>query len=354
MKKIEFTALEIGSGDAFLLEDNEINIIFDSGGSKTTIVRVLKKKKIYNVHLAICSHNDIDHANGFIGLLDSDISIGEIWLPVTWASILDFIIDNKCELFELRHHFANNSVEINDEIKPQIDGLYSKESISVEDFDERLSYISELIEIYNFTEWDYWYHHHALCGNPIIIRLERIMKIAGLAYQHGCKIRWFEPTTKCKKNAIAYGLVPLNSMYVSCVSKIKDTMSFLQMLTLTEENKHSLVFEYLKNGIPIVRFSADSNYTCQSVEPYKNHIIVTAPHHGSEANDNVYKNLKGDDIIWVRSDRKSQKRPCATFKGLSNKYCLACSVKNFKSRLCFNYDCSKNKWDCINGNICSC
>ena len=152
MKKIEFTALEIGSGYAFLLEDNDMNILFDSGGSKTTIVRVLKKKKIYNVHLAICSHNDIDHANGFIGLLDSDISIGEIWLPVTWASILDFIIDNKRVLFELRRYIAKNSVEINDEIKPQIDGLYSKESISVEDFDERLSYISELIEIYNFTD----------------------------------------------------------------------------------------------------------------------------------------------------------------------------------------------------------
>lgn len=311
MEKIEFTALEIGSGDAFLLEDNGMNILFDSGGSKTTIVRGLKKKKINDLHLAICSHNDIDHANGFIGLLDSDISIREIWLPVTWASILDFIIDNKCDLFELRHHIADNL----DEIINEVDCLYSKESISVEDFDEKLSYISELIEIYNLTEWDYWYRHHTLCENPIIIKLDRIMKIAGLAYQHGCKIRWFEPTTKCEKNAIGYGLVPLNSRSVSCVSKIKDTMSFLQMLTLTEENKHSLVFEYLKDGIPIVRFSADSNCTCQSVTPYKNNIIVTAPHHGSEANDHVFRNLKGNDIIWVRSDRKSQKRPCATFKG---------------------------------------
>lgn len=351
---MKFTALEIGSGDAFLLEDDGRKILFDSGGSKTSIVRILEGENIDRIHLAICSHNDIDHANGFIGLLKSKISIDEIWLPATWASILNFIIDNKHEFFEPWRHIVYNIDEINDEIKHNVDCLYSKESIPVEDFDERLSYISELIEINNLNDRDCWCYHHVLCGKPIIINLDRIMMIAGLAYQHGSKIRWFEPANSCTNNIIDYGLVALNSKQVSSVRKVKDEVSFLKMLTLTEENKHSLVFEFTKNDIPIVRFSADSDCCCMSVKSYTNNIIVTAPHHGSEANDIVYKNLKGDGIIWVRSDRKSQKRPCATFKKLSKKYCLACCEKNFKARVSFNYDFSQNRWKYLNGNKCSC
>ena len=76
---LKFTALEVGSGDAFLLEDENRKILFDSGGSKNKIVALLRKKGITKIDLAICSHNDKDHSKGFLGLLNSKIRIGQKW-----------------------------------------------------------------------------------------------------------------------------------------------------------------------------------------------------------------------------------------------------------------------------------
>lgn len=85
-----FTALTIKEGDAFLLEDNGWNCLFDSGVDDK-IVDLLKYKGINKLDLAICSHNDEDHAQGFIELLESGFIIDEIWLPGLWASILQYI-----------------------------------------------------------------------------------------------------------------------------------------------------------------------------------------------------------------------------------------------------------------------
>ena len=43
---LSFSALEIGHGDAFLLEKDDWRCLFDSGASKSSIVSLLKKKKI--------------------------------------------------------------------------------------------------------------------------------------------------------------------------------------------------------------------------------------------------------------------------------------------------------------------
>lgn len=79
---------------------------------------------------------------------------------------------------------------------------------------------------------------------------------------------------------------------------------------------------------------------------------MTAPHHGSEANSNVYNAFQGDNIIWVRSDRKSKKRPCSEFKKMKNRYCLACYTKNFVSEIKIEYD--SNGWTWKGGTKCGC
>ena len=105
-------------------------------------------------------------------------------------------------------------------------------------------------------------------------------------------------------------------------------------------------------GVLVVRFSADSDCACQSVASYTNNIIITALHHGSEANQNVYNDIQGNDIIWVRSDRKSSTRPCTSFKNQANRYCLACRNHNFKTELHFEY--RGNHWQNITENQCNC
>ena len=336
------------------MEDFDKTILFDSGGSQSKIDTLLCKKQITNIDVAICSHNDIDHSNGFIGLLNSKkIKIGELWLPGLWANILQFVIDNKEGSRVIWGSFFN--YEKREDIA-EYEQLFmpERDSTPIDYFDDQLSYISEIVD---FQKWNHWrYSYYFKRTGFLSIKLDRILQIAGLAYQNGCKIRWFKPThnNPCVKNMIDYGLVALNSTKICQVQHFKDTFSFLQALTLTEENEYSLVFEYLKNDIPVVRFSADSDCICQSVDSYQNNIIVTAPHHGSDANATVYNNLNGNDIIWIRSDRKSSKRPCGTFKGLKNKYCGACYSKNIKSEICFEYNDTKKCWCYCSGHSCSC
>ena len=378
---LKFTALEIGSGDAFLLEDSENNwnCLFDAGGSKSTIVTLLKKKfkkrKNNKLNLAICSHNDIDHTNGFIGLLQSDIEIDEIWLPGTWASVLKYVEDNgvgpdeiECMVNVEKEYFGQDSEcpRIRENDKSTIANLLDSETaVSIEDFDESLAAISEVIELesHDFSMKWFLYNHYYWhrreknmgAGHPsLLLALNKITLIGGLAYRKGCKIRWFNPFGPCNKKMIDYGFVALTSSKMMQVQKPKNAYSFAFLCCLTVENVYSIVFEYCDNDTPIIRFSADSDCYAQSVSPYPENIIVTAPHHGSEANDRVYRMLQGNKIIWVRSDRKSSKRPCQAFKNLDNKYCLACYQKNSKCEICFTYDHSSKRWEYQNGIACHC
>ncbi len=357
---MKFTALEIGSGDAFLLQDNERNTLFDAGGSKSKIVKVLKDNEVSQIDLAICSHNDKDHANGFIGLLmQPDICIKEIWLPGIWASIVQYVIDHRSEFHKIWPLIVQNNDKY-EECYYTPDDLFGKEFIQVKDFNNKLSSSIEKLGDMRIMDRKSELKFNSLQkpkrgSSFLCANFDRILKIVKLACEKGVKMSWFEPTNVCVKNVIDYGFVALNSKLIRRVRFIKDPMAFLHALTLTEANKHSLVFEYIKNDIPVVRFSADSDCICQSVTPqYTNNIIVTAPHHGSAANANVYTGIQGQDIIWVRSDGKTSNRPCDEFKKLPVKYCLVCQTNGFKTEISFEYDFSTKKWGCLKGKACQC
>lgn len=416
---LKFTALTIREGDAFLLEDNEWCCLFDSGVNES-IIDLLKYQGVNKLNLAICSHNDADHADGFISLLKSNFPIDEIWLPGLWASVLQFVKENG---------IGDKDIKCDDEFyNGELESLFSEESVSCDSFNQELSDWNEqeqpdTTRLYERLH-DKIVDH--ICENPVVLyqlldrniqnqfmgeepskeqlvdylqdqldcpphyitrrrarilaedflsfrnfhhinkhyllhklkrllnfKLNKIIEIARLARQHGCAIRWFEPTFACSKKVLVHDFVPLNSNEIMYIRKPKSLMAYFCMLKLTDENKYSLVFEYTKNENPIIRFSADSNCTCQS-KPYTNNIIITAPHHGSIANSIVYNQLSGDDIIWVRSDERSKKRPCDDFKKQPNKYCLACDKFNFVSEICFEYSTWDQKWHHVRGEQCRC
>lgn len=379
----KFTALEVGSGDAFLLEESESNwkCLYDAGGSKSTIVSLMKKKKITKINLAICSHNDIDHANGFIGLLQSNIIIDEIWLPGTWASVLKYVRDKRVgreEAYFLdRVEYEYNIKTIDDSIfrinedgpfaenNNEITFLLDPESEeTIEDFDDSLSCYSELIELNEVIKelfplpYLYFLLHHRKQGIEakyisLVLAIDNIIKIAGLAYQKGCKIRWFNPVDYCTLDSVNYGFVALNSHELFSVQKPRNAHCFALLCLLTVVNKYSLVFDCWKDDIPIIRFSADSDCTYKSAS-YNEKIIVTAPHHGSDDNRKVYNAINNNNVIWVRSDGKSRKRPCSDFKNLKNKYCLACYTHGFRKEIIFEYDKGSKQWNCISGYSCKC
>lgn len=386
---LRFTALEIGSGDAFLLEDGDRKILFDSGGSGPRIKSILESKGIDNIDLAICSHNDLDHANGFIGLLKSDVSIKEIWLPGTWASIIRsaacFIKhgcclrdDGTCCIDDF-HYWIRHFKSDMDDMDSFYDELLSfpKEEFSNGQLIEDLQYINSIeapncecyckcperdMEHCFFRKWllnasDYEVHRMRETSTKLKIKFDRIIKIAELAYKSCGIVRWFEPNNQCSKSKVGDNFILLNAGEIAYVRRIDSPMLLAFALSLTVENEYSLILEYLHNDIPVVRFSADSNLSCQSQRPYSNCIIVTAPHHGAKTNRDVYTDIKGNDIIWVRSDavNRTQGRPCQKFKKQNQKYCLSCIHRNpVISEICFEYDSSSKKWIHRYGEPCVC
>jgi len=95
-----FTALPLDSGESFLLRTEargrEFVILVDSGkkyaGKKHPLHKVITEHApdLERIDIAICTHQDIDHANGFRNFADEWYAdggmIGEYWLPGRWAS----------------------------------------------------------------------------------------------------------------------------------------------------------------------------------------------------------------------------------------------------------------------------
>lgn len=350
---MKFQALEVKRGDAFLIQEDERITLFDSGDNAEKIVDILMNKRINYVDLAICSHNDKDHAEGFIGIFESGIQIKELWLPGIWANILHYVIHVNNEfVYEGIRAYGHN---INGEIIE--DELYDSEQVlSIDELNADLRYLS--LEPNDILQ-PCIICHHRLCQhyqplNIYFIDLARIIQIAKLAYSRGTVVKWFKPTDYCTHNNIAYGFLALNSEQITHIKTIKNITAFLKVLSLTRTNKYSLVFELIKDNTPIIRFSADSDCTYQSQQSYNSNIIITAPHHGAKANAKVYRTIQGNDIIWIRSDGPSIHRPCQEFKSMNRRYCMYCNTHNTKSEITFEYDSQYKYWIYRDGQQCHC
>lgn len=346
---LTFTALPVLEGDAFLLQDNGRNYLFDAGGSTKNIVTFLGNEKVKELNVAICSHNDSDHADGFKGLLDptknKGIQILELWLPGTWAKIIQFVIDNILNSKKwtiVACALRNPGCDLKCELEYPVSD--SDKYIETKKLNSHLSDFSFLYDKYK--TWSRY-------TNPSHLKLilDNIMDIAKLAYNDGRTIRWFKPLDWCVCNTIDYGFVALNSEEVFKIDKIDTVSVFIKTLLLTIENECSLVFEYHKDDMPVVRFSADSDCTCSS-QPYNNSIIITAPHHGSDKNANVYKHIKGNDIIWVRTFHKRAKDGCSDFLNQTQRYCVKCSKFKTPGKISFDYH--KGTWNYKCGRQCNC
>ena len=96
-----FLALPI-DGEAFLLQRDGVNILVDSGQNKDKLANFLTNEvpDLKFIHIAVCTHADSDHANGFTSLLDKwhpqkagePAPIGEFWLPGAWATVVSDLL----------------------------------------------------------------------------------------------------------------------------------------------------------------------------------------------------------------------------------------------------------------------
>lgn len=378
----KFTAIPVGSGDSFLLEKHGKKIIVDGGRSQKYLRNYLKHKaKIDNIDVVVCTHNDIDHSGGILGLLDASCCIGvnEVWLPASWSYQLPSLLrcpykfarvafreycENPNNYDWEMQDFASSTPEYGNFVHencPKGENFNLKELI-VQNKDLRFCDFSLKICKKSF----------AGCCHPTFTKLlnlaENIKKITTAAVKKGCEIRFFEYLAlgfhpqPCGGEA---WLCPVNSVELSC--PVTKHISPLQYLYLSESNRQSLVFYSPETeDDPGVFFSADSNLDFKiAYPPPTRHIIVTSPHHGSESCKDSYDKIKKwvnlDYSIWVRSDCKSKTRPCKEYIALNHKYCTICRTThpvpnkkcNFSANNPIVLSVKSGQWVTSN-NLCSC
>jgi hypothetical protein len=349
------TALNGGKGDAFLLQDNGDNYLID-GGNNAKILPDIPK----NIQAVIVTHNDMDHCRGIISILeDGHFNIAEIWLPGYWQPVLSFIYD----VF-----YNGDSIIMDDPHRAAYDGLSpdslledSNDDLGMENISTLIDGIDCVIEDNNIIVIDGKYIQ--FIKRPIDsfvdvkqwFEIKNIVKIAKLAFQNCIEIKWFYPKDNLVKTRTG-NFTAMNSELMCRMKKIKSNsvLHFLQLYTLTKENKYSLVFLYEKEGVPKILFTADSGLSfCKDGKlDYPHQIVVTAPHHGSnnKENERVYDIIDCPDAVYLRSG--SIKQVSNKFEDLDRKVCNNCKKYNL------NYQEAKlihkdNMWIISSGYVCT-
>jgi competence protein ComEC len=75
------TVLDVGQGDAVLLQDPDgWTVLVDGGRDPQVLNRALRDHGVRRIHLLVATHGDFDHVGGFVGLLDQ-FEVGQLWVP---------------------------------------------------------------------------------------------------------------------------------------------------------------------------------------------------------------------------------------------------------------------------------
>jgi hypothetical protein len=390
MNKV-FIAIRVAQGDAFVVKRSDDFVALIDGGKSvagfyTEFQRATKRNR---VDVVVCTHNDADHANGIIGFLQSGLDCKEVWLPASWADRLNDLFDPAGFTRELVDNVA---------------GLGDAEIAGIRDADtfferfangreaSRIEDAEEAVDAEEFTERTleqdngdyfelsrhplfYWYPDRCfflmreLGINDLRFRLlieaiaagERIKQIAQLAFHRGCHIRWFEYSHSNPSGGIPGKLVPVNAREVHKVKVSKS--SALMYLALTITNKQSLVLCSPQDGeAPAVLFTSDSDLAFPNPIPWSDGMIITAPHHGSEANAESYQRFRREMLnpvstAWVRSDGRFKSRPGRSYLNLRAVnvplFCTFCrGTLRPKQDLVFK--ASGQSWNPVNTQPCSC
>jgi hypothetical protein len=122
---------------------------------------------------------------------------------------------------------------------------------------------------------------HAALFAEALVAAERIRSIAVAAYHNGTGMRWFEHDPSSASGGDSW-LRSLNARQISSVPPCPDR-KWLDYLALTTTNLESLVFWAPSNKGTGVLFTDDSDLTDITLPNLKG-AVVTAPHHGSDAN----------------------------------------------------------------------
>lgn len=362
-----FIAIPVAQGDAFYLEREGFSVLTDGGRNRSAFPSMFQAvTKRDGVNIVICTHNDADHANGILGFLEGGLGCDEVWLPGRWLSALPDVLKSFVEVFgELVNNIAETAGFSNTETQGLsfspieayaesvrnfgADASESDDGPTVAEGGWPESYVQLLEQAEPWEVPPHWlgpwdpeyfplwlYSHDRRFGQADVQLLcsaidaaARIRAIATEAFHRGISVRWFEFDTAAPSGGVS-GLEPINARAIARVRR--RAYPLLMQLALTVSNRESLVFWSLPTAHhPGVLFTADSDLANVGLPSQLDRAIITAPHHGSEANANAYKAVaayasnNSSSITWVRSDGRYRNRPGSTYLGLvSRRLCTLC------------------------------
>ncbi|WP_412475753.1 hypothetical protein [Halobacteriovorax sp. YZS-1-2] len=365
----KFIALPVGAGDAFLLNKNNKVILFDGGKSSKLLPELLNSQMCETINIAVCSHNDSDHANGIIGLLKSSIACEEVWLPGKWTKRLNDLLDNPTlfykELYKscLEEASEASTLEEFEDICCDKDscfedtGDFDLDSVEVKDDSLEGSFEDYVRAKYRIVLKRMGTLSNQKLFLDAIEAAERIRKIAILAKKKQSRIRWFEfigGQNKMPSGGNANLLVPLNSVELKRPKVNK--MNLLKYISLTVSNRESLVFYSPETSGKNdgVLFTADSDLETVAFGEFHNKdTLITIPHHGSDANHKAYKHFVSEGNCYIRSDGRYKSRPGINYRALpqNKKFCIRCNYAEKGTTIIF--DEVNSSWSCKN-NHCYC
>ena len=335
-----FAALHVGQGDAFFVADGGFSALIDGGRSRALLPKLLSsERRSRSVTILACTHNDADHAEGLIGLLkDQRFNVSEVWLPGQWTArlrellvapeaFLDEIYDQIADLGDEAREasLADLAQRYGDQSGPQDGGLPI-----VEMLDDAVESRSRLPAsgLRSLAAWLPWWWRPFQVLRPKLLwealeAAERIRRLAYLAWEHAITVRWFD--VDIPPDATQAGpLWPVNAKEIIRVRRKVDALRFL---ALSVVNRRSLCFQFQPRPTSVgALLTGDSDLRFSASISWSSGMVVTAPHHGSEANAFAYDRARkecssADSFLWVRSDGPFRGRPGMTFLQQSNRYC---------------------------------
>jgi hypothetical protein len=339
-----FTALPVGQGDAFLLSSAAFSALIDGGRSHTTLPALFSEhRRGRALEVVVCTHNDADHAEGLIGLLASrKIKIGQMWLPGQWTTRLDdLLVAPEAFLLEVLHDIDALSEDRRQRPLTELADAYGDADTVGAEGPAIVDVMDEAIEASVFRPgrrlrhlaswWALWFHPFHRMGPRLfweaIDAAERIRKLAYLAWHQAAAVRWFDVTSS-PATTTTEPLSPVNAKEIVYVPRYRP--GALEFLALSVSNKRSLCFEFRPTSKDLgVLLTADSDLKFAAPIRWSKGMIVTAPHHGSEANSHAYDRATRESsffqsIRWVRSDGRFRSRPGAAYLRQAQRYCTRC------------------------------
>jgi hypothetical protein len=347
MPRARFVALPV-KGDAFYLRRGRTEILFDGGGTNRGKSSVpdglldhLSKGKL---DVAVCSHNDSDHAKGIIAVVREGIT-KQLWLPANWLHRLPSVLNEPYDfMYELADEVALR-VRRGGDVSPtqvlrrafrevETDGQKVRtEEISLEGLKREAAARSEYL--CDHQECGCWKRLERRLASWVSAKgavtrdqsmdissflvdsFKNIRILVTTAFARSIKIRWFEHKSGTSGDGEKY-LCSVNSEEITKQFQVR-RYSPLVYLSLTAANIESLVFRSPSGHSanlskktelgPDVLFCADSPLASKPNLPIGEKVLITAPHHGSVHNESAYNHI--NDVLtrkniasatWIRGN----------------------------------------------------